>query len=170
MERDDGPSRHLELEDGSVDLRLGEIHRRGSTGRLTTKELDLLCYLAERPGQVVTQDELLREVWGYSGPVVTRAVYTAIKRLRANPAAPQHLLTVHGEGYRFEPGSPKARAEPVAAPPVATNLTPEANEFVGREAELRALDELFGKLLFVSIRGVDEVSIGNVMGQGSPAK
>lgn len=158
----------LRLSDGTVDLRLGEVLRAGGATRLTTKELDLLRYLAARAGQAVTRDQLLTEVWGHARPRLTRAVHTAVKRLRAkieqDPAAPRHVLTVHGEGYRFEEAAPSdSMAPPVAAPapqgsghpavplslsagdpspPLSlihgpgTNLGTELNELVGRGEEL----------------------------------
>ena len=97
----------LLLVGGRVDLRLGVVQRDGATERLTTKELQVLRYLVERQGQAVAQEDLLRDVWGYKRPTRTRSVYTAVKRLRAkierDPAEPRHVLTVHGEGYCFEP-------------------------------------------------------------------
>ena len=59
------------------------VARRGRTDlRLTHRELELLQYLAERPGQVVPRDELLRAVWGYAQTPFTRSVDNAIARLR----------------------------------------------------------------------------------------
>lgn len=82
---------------------------RGETSEsLTTKEAELLSYLAEHPDTDVSRDELLREVWGFAGRIPnTRAPDFAMRRLRAkveaDPSRPAHLLTVHGQGYRFAP-------------------------------------------------------------------
>lgn len=90
-----------------VDLARQEVHRDGTVVRLTTKEADLLRYLADRPGRAIARDDLLRDVWDYRGGVDTRAVDNAMLRLRSkverDPANARHLLTVHGTGYRFEP-------------------------------------------------------------------
>jgi two-component system, OmpR family, response regulator VicR len=71
--------------------------------RLSRREFDLLSYLAEREGSVVPRSELLREVWGFPEEPATRAVDYAIRRLRRkieiDPHNPQHIHTVHGDGY-----------------------------------------------------------------------
>ncbi len=95
----------LELETCRVDLGSGQIE--GSPIRLTTKELALLCFLAERPGTTVERDRLLTEVWRYHPGVRSRTLDVTMSTLRrkveADPAKPDHLVTVHGEGYRFQP-------------------------------------------------------------------
>lgn len=80
--------------------------RRGSqTIEMTRKEFELLRYLAAHAGQVVSRDELLNEVWGYEKYPTTRTVDNHIAGLRAklerDPAAPEHLKTIHGVGYKF---------------------------------------------------------------------
>ena len=59
--------------------------------------------MAERRGQLVTRDELLRFVWGYEQTLVTRSVDIAIARIRRkiepDPHQPVFLGTVHGAGY-----------------------------------------------------------------------
>ncbi|MEQ1566077.1 MAG: winged helix-turn-helix domain-containing protein, partial [Myxococcota bacterium] len=83
---------------------------------LTTREVELLRYLAANPSRVIPRDELLAQVWGYAGTVMSRASDNTVRRLREkierDPAHPDHLLTVHGVGYRFEPLPP---AQPVQA-------------------------------------------------------
>jgi TolB-like protein/DNA-binding winged helix-turn-helix (wHTH) protein/Flp pilus assembly protein TadD len=71
---------------------------------LAARPLAVLCYLAERPGQMVTKQELLRELW--AGTYVTRAVLkVAVRSLREalgeDARAPQYIETVGWEGYRF---------------------------------------------------------------------
>jgi len=99
-------SRVLRLTGCEVDLDRLEIRRGAERLPLTTREADLLAYLAHRAGQDVPRDDLLREVWGYRGAVVTRSVDNAVLRLRAklegDPARPRHLLTAHGVGYRLQ--------------------------------------------------------------------
>ena len=97
----------LDLSGVVVDLARQVVVRDGQEAPLTTREAELLQYLAERPGQAVDRESLLRKVWGYRGGVRTRAVDNAMLRLRGkierDPARARHLITVHGTGYRFEP-------------------------------------------------------------------
>lgn len=95
------------LGDLAVDFRAHRAHRHGVELELTHRELELLQYLAERPGKVVTRDELLRAVWGYYEVPMTRTVDISIARLRRkiepDPHRPRYLHTVHGEGYCLTP-------------------------------------------------------------------
>ena len=96
-------------------LRIGEVQvdperraviRDGVELPLTPKALDLLRALVKRANRVVTRQELLREVWGYSADITTRTVDAHIAELRRkverDPAKPQHLLTVWRVGYRLK--------------------------------------------------------------------
>ncbi|MCP4810512.1 MAG: winged helix-turn-helix transcriptional regulator [Proteobacteria bacterium] len=67
----------------SLDLDQRVVRRGDATLRLTSTEAVLLRYLADRPGQDVSRDELLRQVWGYADGVASRTVDTTIRRLRA---------------------------------------------------------------------------------------
>jgi two-component system, OmpR family, response regulator VicR len=75
---------------------------------LSERELQILQYFAQRPGKVVTRDELLRDVWGFpQEPSTLRRVDIAIRRLRCkiefDPANPRYIRTAHGDGYCFTP-------------------------------------------------------------------
>ncbi|HUM16952.1 MAG TPA: response regulator transcription factor [Candidatus Nitrosotalea sp.] len=91
--------------DVRVHLRARQAFKGGHEVRLTRKEFDLLRYLVEHPGEVITRDRLLDEVWGYERFPTTRTVDTHILRLRQkfedDPERPAHILTAHGQGYRF---------------------------------------------------------------------
>jgi two-component system alkaline phosphatase synthesis response regulator PhoP len=91
--------------DVRLHLRGRQAFKAGKEVRLTRKEFDLLRYLVEHRGEVVTRDRLLDEVWGYEHFPTTRTVDTHILRLRQkfenDPEHPQHILTVHGQGYKF---------------------------------------------------------------------
>jgi len=86
-----------------IDFRAFKAVRGRHELRLSRREFDLLSYLAEREGAVVPRSELLREVWGFPDEPSTRAVDYAIRRLRRkierDPHNPQHIHTVHGDGY-----------------------------------------------------------------------
>ena len=97
-----------------VRVELGQVvvdfaRRRAWKGKkaleMTSREFELLQYLAERTGRIVHRDELLREVWGYADLPHTRSVDAAIVRLRrkieADPKHPEFVHTVHGDGYRL---------------------------------------------------------------------
>ncbi len=91
--------------DVRVRLRGRQAFKAGQEVRLTRKEFDLLRYLVEHRGEVITRDRLLDEVWGYDQFPTTRTVDTHILRLRQkfedDPERPQFILTAHGQGYRF---------------------------------------------------------------------
>jgi two-component system, OmpR family, alkaline phosphatase synthesis response regulator PhoP len=83
------------------------VVRAGEPVQLTPKAYDLMLALIHRDGAVATRLELLREVWGHRGLVLTRTVDSHIAELRrkleADPAEPRHFVTVWKVGYRFEP-------------------------------------------------------------------
>jgi two-component system, OmpR family, response regulator VicR len=93
-----------------IDFRAFKAMRGRRELRLSRREFDLLSYLAEREGSVVPRSELLREVWGFPDEPSTRAVDYAIRRLRRkierDPHNPQHIHTVHGDGYCLTSSSP----------------------------------------------------------------
>jgi DNA-binding response OmpR family regulator len=74
---------------------------------LTAKEFDMLWLLARHPRQVFTRDQLLERVWGLSDFIDPGTVTVHVRRLRekveADPSNPEHILTVWGVGYKFEP-------------------------------------------------------------------
>jgi DNA-binding response OmpR family regulator len=67
--------------------------------------MDMLRYLVEHRGQVVSRETLLAEVWGHQSEIETRSVDNYIVRLRkkleAEPAEPRYLITVYGSGYKL---------------------------------------------------------------------
>jgi len=91
--------------DVRIRLRGRQVFKAGQEVRLTRKEFDLLRYLVEHRGEVVTRDRLLDEVWGYEQFPTTRTVDTHVLRLRQkfekDPERPAWILTVHGQGYKF---------------------------------------------------------------------
>jgi len=103
-----GPRQRLEtfaFGDVRLHVRARQVFKAGREIRVTRREFDLLRYLVEHQGEVVTRDRLLDEVWGYEQFPTTRTVDTHVLRLRQKlesaPDRPVHFLTVHGQGYRL---------------------------------------------------------------------
>ena len=108
----------LVLGDVRVDFVSLSAWRGDEQIHLTHREFSLLKYLSERPGRVISRDDLLRDVWEYPDPGITRAVDHAVNRLRTkiepDPQQPQFIHTAVGLGYvltpegRHSPGQPAA--------------------------------------------------------------
>jgi len=137
------------------------VLREDRGARLSTKEAELLVYLTQHPARPISREELLQEVWGYDPSVMSRTADTTIQRLRSkiegNPRSPDHILTEHGHGYRFEPLAQDATIPslPQARTPETshTNFRADPTPFVGREGDLaRLASELVGANL-VTLRG-----------------
>lgn len=98
-----------DLHFGSLTIRpkVRQVEKAGVPVDLTTKEFDLLQFLATHPKQVFTREQLLLHVWNYESYGEDSTVTVHIRRLRekveAEPAKPRHLRTVWGIGYKFEP-------------------------------------------------------------------
>jgi two-component system, OmpR family, alkaline phosphatase synthesis response regulator PhoP len=82
-----------------------ELRRDGKTLPLTLMEANLLRFLVQREGQIVSRKDMLEQVWGVHEDTDTRAIDNFIVRLRRyieeNPAEPRHLQTIRSVGYRF---------------------------------------------------------------------
>ncbi|HEY3786469.1 MAG TPA: response regulator transcription factor [Steroidobacteraceae bacterium] len=96
----------LQFAGNEVDFRAFRARAwNGVVQELTEKEAMILKVLAERPGEIVSREDLLERVWGYDVFPSTRTVDNFILRLRKrferDPANPRHFLTVWGVGYRF---------------------------------------------------------------------
>lgn len=104
--RTSGPTA-LTLGDIEVDVTSRQVVRGGQAIELRPKEFDLLVHLASRPGEVMSRQDLLREVWGSSSEWQDPGTVTVhVRRLRraieADPANPTMVVTVYGIGYRFD--------------------------------------------------------------------
>jgi DNA-binding response OmpR family regulator len=89
----------------TIDPRTFQLKRGGTVEELTAKELKLLQFFHAHPGEVLSRDRLLNEVWGYNYFGTTRTLDQVIVQLRKklgdNGDDPKHLLTVHGVGYKL---------------------------------------------------------------------
>jgi len=90
----------------TLDLDRHEVVLNGEIVTLKPKEYELLVYLAQRRGRVLSRDQILADVWGWDYVGGSRTVDVHIRWLREkiedNPADPSRLITVRGAGYRFE--------------------------------------------------------------------
>jgi len=91
--------------DVEVSLQSCQVSRIGRSLEFSSKEFDLLKYFLSHPGEALTRDRLLEQVWGYDKFPTTRTVDAHIVRLRQKlepkPDDPHFFLTVHGTGYKF---------------------------------------------------------------------
>jgi DNA-binding response OmpR family regulator len=89
-----------------IDPRARSVSVADKEVELTSKEFDLLWFLASHPGQVFTRVQLLDHVWGYEFYGDSSTVTVHMRRLRekieTDPANPHFLSTVWGVGYKFE--------------------------------------------------------------------
>ncbi len=89
-----------------INIARREALLNGNPLPLKPKEYDLLLYLAQHRGQVLTREQILERVWGWEYIGDSRTVDVHIRWLREkiepDPANPRRIVTVRGAGYRFE--------------------------------------------------------------------
>jgi two-component system alkaline phosphatase synthesis response regulator PhoP len=89
----------------TIDFEALELRSGAQTVHLTLMEAELLRYLINHEGKIVSRSVILEDVWGLREDTDTRAIDNFIVRLRKyiedEPSRPRHLLTVRGVGYRF---------------------------------------------------------------------
>ncbi len=89
-----------------VDFRRGEALKAGKRVTLSAREFQLVRYLIDRKGEIISREKLLQEVWGYNALPETRTVDVHMawlrRKLEDNPRVPEYFLTVRGLGYKFE--------------------------------------------------------------------
>jgi len=93
------------LGDVVVNARQRLVLKKGRRVALSAREFELLRYLYAHRNEVVSREQLLRDVWGYSHLSVTRTVDNYVAKLRMHieprPHEPRYLITVHGSGYQL---------------------------------------------------------------------
>ena len=91
--------------DVKVNVRQRLVLRKGRRVPLSAREFELLRYLLVHRNEVVSREQLLRDVWGYHQLSVTRTVDNYIAKLRTRleprPHDPRYIVTVHGSGYQL---------------------------------------------------------------------
>ena len=95
----------LEFKDLAIDVNERRVVRSGDEIDLTHTEFDLLAYLAQNAGKVLSREKILNTIWGYEYPIETRVIDVHIRNLRRKiepaPSKPFYILAVPGIGYRF---------------------------------------------------------------------
>jgi DNA-binding response OmpR family regulator len=97
--------RTFDFDGKHIDFVKSQLIRGKETVELSERESRLLRFFIQHKGEIVTRETLLHEVWGYQAVPFTRTVDVHIVWLRQkiedDPRNPRHILTVHGQGYRF---------------------------------------------------------------------
>jgi DNA-binding response OmpR family regulator len=108
VRRDDwhaGPANDFSFGDVTIRLRQRLVMRKGRRLSLSAREFELLRYLLAHRNEVVSREQLLRDVWGYHQLSVTRTVDNYVAKLRTQlepkPHEPRYIVTVHGCGYQM---------------------------------------------------------------------
>ena len=100
-----GSSQVFDFSGKTIDFAALELRSGSQTVNLTLMEADLLRYLINHEGKIVSRSAILEDVWGLREDTDTRAIDNFIVRLRKyiedEPSHPRHLLTVRGVGYKF---------------------------------------------------------------------
>ena len=103
--QDGDGSKTFEFGGKTIDFEALELRSGSQTVNLTLMEADLLRYLINHEGKIVSRSAILEDVWGLREDTDTRAIDNFIVRLRKyieeEPSRPRHLLTVRGVGYKF---------------------------------------------------------------------
>ncbi len=96
----------IEIRGIKIDKTARRVYINGEEKSFTTKEFDLLTFLAQNPNHVYTKEQLFQEIWDMEsiGDIATVTVH--IKKIRekieANTSKPQYIETIWGVGYRFK--------------------------------------------------------------------
>jgi len=100
-----GELRIFEFDGKQIDFIKSQLVRSDKIVNLSERESRLLRYFVEHKGEIISRETLLQEVWGYNAVPFTRTVDVHIVWLRQkiedDPRNPRHIVTVHGQGYRF---------------------------------------------------------------------
>jgi two-component system KDP operon response regulator KdpE len=98
----------VETPDFTIDLAAKRVHRGGAEVRLTPTEWHLVEVLVRNPGKLVSQRQLLQEVWGPEYHVETAYLRVHManvrRKLEPEPSRPRYFVTEPGMGYRFQEG------------------------------------------------------------------
>jgi DNA-binding response OmpR family regulator len=112
------PSSGMVFGDLRIDPLTREVANADGPVELTTKEFNLLAFLASSPRQVFSRQQLLQQVWSSSSEwqdeaTVTEHIRRVRRKIEVDPDHPRWITTVRGVGYRFEPPTADASSETV---------------------------------------------------------
>jgi DNA-binding response OmpR family regulator len=99
-------STRLEALDIELDLLTRRVTRGGQEVALSTKEFDLLAYFLRHPANVLSREQILSAVWGYShdpGTNIVEVYVSYLRRKLSRPGSPAPIVTVRSVGYRLAP-------------------------------------------------------------------
>lgn len=95
----------ISIGDVELDMRRLRATKQGTPLDLSPREFEIMQFLIAHAGETVTREQLLHHIWGEHASLYTRTIDAHITRLRhkleADPANPQHIITVHRVGYRL---------------------------------------------------------------------
>jgi len=123
------PTERIAFPPFELDLSAGRLMRDSSTLDLSPKAHSVLRYLVERPGQLISKDELIQSVWQgvHVGDDVLKVAVAAIRKALGDPyKEPLYIETAHRRGYRFI-GKIEPQAEPVSVTPIANLEIPKTH-------------------------------------------
>ena len=107
----------MSVQDVDLDADARRVWRDGVEIRMSNKEFDLLHALISRPGEIVTREELMRDVWQTNFWTSAKTIDVHLgwvrKKLGDDTRRPTLITTIRGRGLRFEPSAP-SDAEQVA--------------------------------------------------------
>lgn len=93
------------LDDWVIDFNLRDTLVNGKPAELTSKEFELVAYLAQNLNRAISRDQVFEHVWGYDSDFNTNSldvyIYRIRKKLEDDPNQPKHLLTMRGYGYKL---------------------------------------------------------------------
>ncbi|MCG6883889.1 MAG: winged helix-turn-helix domain-containing protein [Silicimonas sp.] len=126
QENSDRSGEILEFEDFELDNAAAELRKAGELVPVEPQVFDLIAFLAMRPNQIVTRDDILADVWGgriVSESAISTRINAARKALSDSGSDQRLIKTVHGRGFRFEctpkvrvMGSPEDSSQPFLSP------------------------------------------------------
>ncbi|MBI1813582.1 MAG: AAA family ATPase [Deltaproteobacteria bacterium] len=126
-----------------LDLANECLWRDGDSIALTPKAFAVLALLADHPDQLVTKNELLDRVWPntFVSEAVLKVIISELRKVLGDDARePRFIATAHRRGYRFV-----ATVEADSSAPLATTPTPSSLRLVGRDDEMKRLNETYAR-------------------------
>jgi TolB-like protein/tetratricopeptide (TPR) repeat protein len=134
-------ARIYEFEDFRVDVDKRLLFRQGKAVHLTPKAFDTLLLLVQRKGEVISKDDLMREVWPDTAVEennLNQNISTLRRVLGENRGENRYIATVPGQGYRFVPAVESSGVTPGIAGPVTVAVLPFTNMSSDQDGEIFA--------------------------------